>query len=209
MTAVTRFFANFFSYLFHPLFISSYVMFFLIFLHPTAFAEDEHKLRVLRFITILTCNVLFPVFSVFIMWRLDLFVKSMLLRTEKERIVPYLIAMIFYFWTWYTFKHFDDAPTVARHFLAGSFLALVGAFLCNIYYKISIHTVAIGSALMFFFLFSFTNDFASGLFLSIALLITGIVATSRLLVGAHTNFDVWSGLLIGILAQLAGWYGPL
>lgn len=209
MTAVTRFFANFFSYLFHPLFVSSYVMFFLIFMDPTAFSADEHRARVLRFITILTCNVIFPVFSVFIMWRLDLFVKSMLLRTEKERIVPYLIAMIFYFWTWYTFKHFEDVPPMANHFLAGSFLALVGAFLCNIYFKISIHTVALGSAMMFFFLFSFRSEFASGLILSIALLITGIVATSRLLVGAHTNFDVWSGLFIGILAQLAGWYGPL
>ncbi|HEV2353300.1 MAG TPA: hypothetical protein VGR89_03610 [Puia sp.] len=209
MTGVTRFWANFFSYIFHPLFISTYIMAFLIFGHPTAFAEFDHKTRVLRFVTILTCNVIFPLFSVFVMWKLDLYVKSMYLRTEKERVVPFLIAMIFYWWTWYLFKNLDGIPAVARHFLAGSFLALVGAFLCNIYYKISIHTVAIGSALMFFFLFSFTNEYASGLYLSIAALIAGLVATSRLLVGSHTTFDVWSGLFIGMLAQLIGWYGPL
>lgn len=209
MTGVTRVFATIFSYIFHPLFISTYVMAFLIFGHPMAYAAFDHKARVLRFLMILFYNVLFPLIAVFIMWRLDLFVKSMFLRTEKERIVPYLIAMIFYFWTWYLFKNFPDTPPAARHFVTGSFLALCGAFLCNIYYKISIHLVALGSALMFFFLFSFTDDYASGLFLSIAVLITGIVATSRLLVGAHTSFDVWSGFVIGMLAQLVGWYGPM
>ena len=209
MTRVTRICANVVSYVFHPLFISTYVMAFLIFGHPMAFAAFSHKARVLRFLIILAYNVLFPLIAVFIMWRLDLFVKSMYLRTEKERIVPYLIAMIFYWWTWYLFKHFPDTPPAAKNFVTGSFLALVGAFLCNIYYKISIHVVALGSAMMFFFLFSFTDEYASGLFLSVAVLITGIVATSRLLAGAHTPFDVWSGLLVGMLAQLVGWYGPL
>jgi len=202
--------AQFVSYLFHPLFISSYVMAFLIFAHPIAFSDYDHKTRVLRFLTIAGNNILFPLFAVFMMWRLDLFVKSMFLRTEKERIVPYLIAMIFYWWTWYLFKNFSDpsSPQVAINFLAGSFVALVAAFLCNIYFKISIHTVALGCALMFFFLFSFTNDYASGLYLSIVLLITGIVASSRLLLGEHSPFEVWSGLVVGMLAGLIGWFVP-
>ena len=70
------------------------------------------------------------------------------------------------------------------------------------------HTVAIGSALLFFLLFSFSDDYASGLYLSIVLLVTGLVATSRLLVSDHSNFEVWSGLIIGMLAQLLGWYWP-
>jgi hypothetical protein len=208
MTGVTRFCANFFSYLFHPLFISTYVMAFLIFAHPMAFSEFDHLTHVFRFITILSCNVFFPLFSVFLMWRLKLFLTSMYLRDQKERIVPYIIAMIFYFWTWYTFKNLPDTPEIAIQFLAGSFLALIGAFLCNIWFKISIHTVALGNALMFFFLFSFTDDYASGLYLSIVLVITGLVASCRLLVGHHTRFEVWAGLFVGILAQLIGWYGP-
>lgn len=208
MTAVTRFCAKFFSYIFHPLFISSYVMAFLIFVHPMAFAQFDPRTKTLRFLNIVLCNVLFPAFSVFLMWRLKLFITSIYLRTAKERVVPYLIAMIFYWWTWILYKNWPDAPPVAVHFLAGSFFALCGAFLCNIYFKISMHTVAIGSALLFFFLFSFTDDYASGLYLSIVLLVTGLVATSRLLVSDHSNFEVWSGLIIGMLAQLLGWYWP-
>ncbi|HEV3414823.1 MAG TPA: hypothetical protein VG101_20230 [Puia sp.] len=205
---LTRFTASFFSYLFHPLFISSYVMAFLLFVHPIAFSEFDHLTHVFRMITIISCNVFFPLFSVFIMWRLKLFVTSMYLHDQKERIVPYIVAMIFYFWTWYAFKNLPDTPLIAVQFLAGSFLALIFAFFCNIWFKISIHTVALGNALMFFFLFSFTDDYASGLYLSIAVGITGLVATSRLAVGDHSTFEVWSGLFVGMLAQLIGWYGP-
>src|SRR5579863_7960536 len=208
MTGVTRFTANLASYLFHPLFISTYVLAFLIFVHPMAFAEFDHMTRVFRFITIFSCNVFFPLFSVFLMWRLKLFVTSMYLRDQRERIVPYIIAMIFYFWTWYTFKNLPDTPLIAIQFLAGSFLALIGAFFCNIWFKISIHTVALGNALMFFFLFTFTDDYASGLYLSIAVGIGGLVATSRLIVGNHTLFEVWAGLFVGMLAGLVGWYWP-
>jgi hypothetical protein len=208
MTVATRFTANFFSYLFHPLFISTYVMAFLIFVHPMAFSEFDHLTHIFRFITILSCNVFFPLFSVFLMWRLQLFVTSIFLRDQKERIVPFIVAMIFYFWTWYAFKNLPDTPQIAIQFLAGSFLALIGAFLCNIFFKISIHTTALGNALMFFFLFTFTDNYASGLYLSIVVLITGFVATCRLQVGSHSTFEVWAGLFVGMLAQLIGWYGP-
>jgi hypothetical protein len=206
MTGVTRFCANFFSYIFHPLFISSYVIAFLIFVHPIAFSEFDHVAKVFKFLFIVLCNVFFPLFTVFLMWRLKLFVTSMFLRTDKERIVPYIAAMLFYWWTWNVYKNLPGVPEVSIRFLEGSFLALVGAFFCNIWFKISMHTVAIGSALMFFFLFSFTDDYASGLYLSLAVLVAGIVATSRLLVGEHSGFEVWSGLVVGVLAQAIGWW---
>ena len=207
-TGVTRFSAKFFSYLFHPLFISTYVMAFLIFVHPVAFSELDHTTRVLRLLTIVANNVLFPLFSVFIMWRLKLFVSSMFLPDQRDRIVPYIVAMIFYFWTWYLYKNLPDIPGISVRFLAGSFVALIAAFLCNIFFKISMHTTALGNAVMFFFLFSFTDNYASGVYLSIVVAVAGLVATCRLLVGRHTYFEVWVGLFVGMLAQLIGWFGP-
>ena len=199
-----RFWAHLVSYIFHPLFISSYVMAFLIFIHPMAFAEFNHQAKVFRFGNILLCNVLLPAFSVFLLWRLK-FIQSILLRTEKERILPYLLAMFFYWWTWDVFRNLPDIPVSAVHFLLGSFLAICGAWMANIYFKISMHAIAMGSALMFFFLFSFTDDYASGLYLSLVLLATGLVCTARLILSAHSTFEIWSGLFIGLLAQFIAW----
>ena len=201
---VLRFFAHLISYIFHPLFVTTYVMGFLIFVHPFAFDGFEHKVKVLRFLHILLFNCFFPLFSVFLLWRLN-FVSSMQLRTVKDRIIPYLITMIFYWWSWNVFKNLRDSPPVTVHFLLGAFLAICGGWLANIYFKISMHAIAMGGALMFFFLFSFNDAYASGLYLSVALLATGLVLTSRLLLGAHSNFEIWSGLFVGLLAQYVAW----
>jgi hypothetical protein len=179
-------------------------MAFLIFVHPYAFTGFDHTTKVLRFLTIFFFNALFPAFAVFLLWRLKLFVHSIHLHTVKERIIPYLIAMIFYWWTWNVYKNLD-MPAVATRFLLGSFLAVCGAWMCNIYFKISMHAVAVGGALMLFLLYSFNDDYASGLYLSVAFLITGIVCTARFICSDHTAFQVYSGLFIGLLAQFIAW----
>jgi hypothetical protein len=201
---VLRFFAHLISYVFHPLFISAYVMGFLIFFHPYAFSGFDHKIKVLRLLHIVLFNALFPAFSVFLLWRLK-FVDSMQLRTVRDRIIPYMITMIFYWWSWNVFKHLDESPPMAVHFLLGAFLAICGGWLCNIYFKVSMHAIAMGGALMFFLIFSFHDAYASGLYISVALLATGLVCTSRLILSAHNNFEIWSGLFVGMLAQFVAW----
>jgi hypothetical protein len=201
---VLRFFGQLISYLFHPLFITSYVVGFLVFFHPAVFAGVDDRMKMLRFLHVFIFNALFPAFSVFLLWRLK-FISSIHLRTEKERILPYIIAMIFYWWTWNIFKNLSDVPPVVIHFSLGAFLALCGAWMCNIYFKISMHTVAMGGALMFFLLFSFNDDYASGLYLSLAVLTTGLVCTARLVTGAHNLFQIYSGLFVGLLAQWVAW----
>jgi hypothetical protein len=196
--------AHLISYLFHPLFISAYVMGFLIFFHPYAFAAFDHRVKVFRLLIVLFTNTFLPVFSVFLMWRLQ-FVQTMMLRTQKDRIIPYIAAMIFYFWTWHVFQNLEDTPAMAVHFLLGSFLDVCGAFFCNIFYKVSMHAVAMGGALMFFVLFGFHDVYGSGLYIALALLLTGLVCTSRLILSTHSVFEVWSGLLLGLLTQLIAW----
>ena len=196
--------AKLLTYLFHPLFISTYLMGFLIFFHPYAFASDDHRQKVFKFINIVFCDTFLPLFSVFLMWRLQ-FVQSMLLRTQKDRIIPYMVAMIFYWWTWHLYQNWEDVPVTAIHFLMGAFLAVCAAFFCNIFFKISMHAVAMGGALMFFVLFGFHDLYASGLYIALALLFTGLVCSSRLILSAHSGFEVWAGLVAGMVTQLVAW----
>jgi hypothetical protein len=203
--AAIRFFAHFFSIIFHPLFIASYVMYFLLFLDPLAFAGFGNRMKVYRFITVFFSTALLPAFSTLLLWRLKLGVQSIQLRTIKERIIPYALAMIFYWWAWNVFRNFPDNPPSAVHFLLGAFLGVCGAWFCNIYFKISMHAAAVGGLAMFFILFSFAVGYSSGLYLSLALLIAGIVCTSRLVVSDHSPRDIYFGLFMGAVAQLIAW----
>jgi hypothetical protein len=196
--------ARFFSFVFHPLFVSAYVIGFLIFFHPYAFEGFDQKEKKAKLLIVVINTVLFPVFSVFLIWRLK-FISSIHLRTAKERIIPYMISMILYFWAWWVFKNIPDIPPVAIHFLLGAFLAICGAWFANIYFKISMHAIAMGGMVMFFFLLTHSDKYPSGLYLSTAILVAGIVCTARLICSDHTPFQVWSGLFTGFLSQWIAW----
>jgi len=143
-------------------------------------------------------------FFSFISWRLKL-INSLYLSTTRERLIPYALTMFFYFWIWYVFRNLSDSPAAVVHLLLGSFLAICGGWMCNIFFKISMHAIAMGGLVVFAFLFVFSDSYSSGLYLSFAVLITGIVCTSRLIVSDHSSFEIYTGLIIGMLAQFIAW----
>ncbi|HKP31190.1 MAG TPA: hypothetical protein VJT83_00605 [Chitinophagaceae bacterium] len=196
-----KFFGHFVSIVLHPLFISSLVAGFLIYIHPTAFPGMTDKMKFFRFVSVFVSTTLLPAFSVFLMWRLQLVINSLQMKTQKERIIPYAIAMIFYFWVWYVFKNLDDSPVEIRQFLLGAFLAVCGGWFANIFFKISMHTLAMGGVLMFFLIIAIRQPELAA-YLAIVILLTGLVTTSRLLVSNHSNSEVYSGLAVGAASQL-------
>jgi len=202
---VIVFFGNFFSFIFHPLFIATYIIAFLIFIHPGTFTGVDPRTKLFRFLTVFLFTTAFPAFTVFLAWRLKL-IKSLYLATTRERLIPYVLTMFFYFWTWYVFSNLPDSPPVAVHLLLGSFLAICGGWMCNIFFKISMHGIAMGGLIVFAILFAFTDSYSSGLYLSVALLVAGIICTSRLIVSDHSAFDVYTGLIVGMLTQFIAWF---
>jgi len=202
---VLVFLGNFFSFVFHPLFITVYVAAFLIFIHPAEFAGAELLTKQLKLLLIFLFATVFPAFTVFLCWRLKL-VRSLHMSTTRERIIPYLLAMFFYFMIWFVFaRSMFDNPPVILHLLLGSFFAICGGWMCNIFFKISMHAIAMGGLVTFAILFSFVDNYSSGLYLSIAVLIAGLVCTSRLIVSDHSNFEIYIGLLVGALGEFIGW----
>ena len=189
------------SYLFHPLFIPTYVTAFLVFVDPYAFAGVSVKFKLFRLISVFFNTGFIPGFAVFLMWRLKL-IQSIFLRTQKERIIPYAAAMIFYFWAWYVFHSQHDNPQSFLNFLLGSFLAVCAAWFLNIVNKVSMHAIAMGGVAMFFLVQSFNQQDVTGVYFSIALLITGLVCTARFIVSDHTQGEVYMGLVAGALCQL-------
>jgi hypothetical protein len=201
---LVRGFAHFFSILFHPLLITAYVMAFLIYIHPSVFEGVDGHTANLRMLSILLFTLFFPALSLFLAWRLKL-VKSLSLDNRNDRLVGFIVTMFFYFWTSYVFRNLPDTPPAAAHFLLGSFLAICAAWMCTIFYKISLHAVAMGGLTAFSILFSRLDPFASGLYLAIPMLIAGLVCSARLIMGAHNRFEMVSGFAIGFLAQSIAW----
>ncbi|HEX2683286.1 MAG TPA: hypothetical protein VHL77_05115 [Ferruginibacter sp.] len=200
---VTRIFAHLFSVLFHPLFIPFYVVAFLVYFHPSYFSGFGYSAKLKLLLTTALNTIFFPAFAILVMKGLG-FVKSIFLRTQQDRIGPYLTSMIFYFWAARVFFKFEpELDPVFPIFMTGVFLTTAVALIANIFYKISMHAIGCGGMVGILIIIMFSNSMLMTWPLSIALLITGIVCTSRLLISDHTQKDIYMGLAVGLICQFA------
>ena len=153
-TLFLKFTAKIISYLFHPLFIPTYVFLFLMKTFPYEFANITDWQLKMRLFGVFWFTAFFPAFAVFLLWRLK-FSDSIFLRTQKERIVPYVVTMFFYWWMYYLSRNFSDQPIVLKFFFMGIFVATVFGLIINNYFKISLHAMAMGGAATAIVLFAF------------------------------------------------------
>lgn len=191
------------SVFFHPLFIPVYVSWFLIYVYPIfpAFTARDKGIFLVRFLVMYT---VFPLATVLLAKGLG-FIESIYLNTQKDRIIPYVACGVYYFWMWYVLRN-QMYPDEIEAFTLAIFLASSGGLLANSYFKVSMHTIGLGVMVAFMLVLAFLAVVPFGFYLSIAILIAGVVSTSRLLTGDHHPFEVYVGLFIGMLAQLIAYW---
>lgn len=200
-----RVLAGLFSYLFHPLFIPVYIAAYLIYLHPYSFAVFDSKQKFLRLVSVFVITAFFPAITVFLLWRLQ-FASSIFLRTQKERIIPYVASIIYFFWAFYVSKNLPGTPQIMVFFFLGTFLSASAALMANNYFKISMHSLAVGGAVTYMILLGIISGEPMGVPIAVATLGTGLVCTSRLIVSDHHPYEIYWGLILGILCQLIACY---
>jgi len=194
--------AKIISYIFHPLFVPVYFGWFLVYvlrLFPSLDPFRKSMLVVQFFVS----YTLLPLATVLISKALG-FIQTIYLKTQKDRIIPYIATMIFYFWMWYVSKNLGF-PKESVAFILAAFLAICFGVFVNSYFKVSMHTLSMGVIVAWFFILSFTGSVNMGPYMSIALLIAGLVSTARLVNSDHRPFEVYAGLLLGALAQAIAW----
>lgn len=202
---VVKWLAHFFSFIFHPLFIPVIATWYLAYIQPgyfTGISPQEKNLIILRvgYITIF-----YPALTVLLLKGLG-FIKSIFLKTQRERIAPYIATNFFYFWMFLVFRNQPEVPTILTSFIFGAFLASSVALISNIYFKISMHALGVG-ALCGLALINIFSGFTYAVFLTpmIIVLITGLVSTSRLIVSDHKPFDIYSAIILSILCQMVAY----
>jgi hypothetical protein len=135
--------AKLFSYLLHPLFLPVLVTFMAVTALPeyfTAFKAASLRLPydVLYFRVALN-TLVFPMLVVLLCTALG-FVSSVHMATQRDRIIPYVATIIFYFWAFYTFFREGAAPGFFTSFFLGIFITASVCLVANNFIKISMHT---------------------------------------------------------------------
>jgi len=200
---VLKIIAKIISYILHPLFIPLYIFVWLTWRFPIHFDDISPIGLTFRTISVFLNASFFPAFAVFLLWRLK-FIDSIFMRTQKDRIIPYIITMIFYWWLWYLSRSFTDQPDVLKFFYFGIFLNTVFGLVINNFIKISMHAMGAGTMLAFMLLTCGHYETFLGPDVIAATIITGLICTARLLLNQHSPAEMYVGLFAGAIGQLLG-----
>lgn len=194
--------AQIFSFIFHPLFIPVIATWYLAFVHLSYFTGITPHDKILILIRVAFNTIFFPGVTVLLLKAVG-FIKSIFLKTQRERIIPYVAANIFYFWMYLVFRSQQEVPDILTGFIFGVFLSSSVGLFANSYFKISMHALGMGTLSGLLLLIVFTGPPYSVFPGAMSVfLLTGIVATSRMIVSDHQPFDIYSGIFFGIICQV-------
>ncbi len=202
--------ATFISYLFHPVFMPVVLMWLLYKLAPVHFAgmPQGNILQKGSFFNLLVivgvCTVLFPLLTILLMKALG-FIKDIEMHESKDRIMPLMGIMIFYFWAYHVINNLPGTPLILKILLLGSFWNIIAVFIINIFFKISMHAVAAGGTLGLVIALMIMNPINMLPVFYLFLFLAAIIGTARLILGAHRRSEVWLGYAVGAAAMFGAY----
>ena len=186
------------SYLFHPVwmpFLGSLLYFLFI---PRFFPEDIVKAKLLA-IAIIT--IFIPIVFYFLLKNLGK-ANNVFLRNVAERRWPLFFFSLLCFMVLYQILNVYNYPALYFYFVGILSSTLIAYLLTFLKLKVSLHMMGIGGLLMFFAAFCIYFHLYFIYTICFLIIATGLTASSRLYYKAHTQWELFLGLIIGIAPQI-------
>jgi hypothetical protein len=200
---VIRTVAKVISYVFHPLFVPVLIGWYVITIQPYLFSSFSPGKKALTLVQFFLMYSFFPLVTVLLSKALG-FLDSIYLKTQKDRVIPYIACGIYYFWMCYVFRNQPEYPREVVQLAIGIFISSWAGLIGNIFMKVSMHGLSMGLLLVFMARMTSEYSLNATIYMSIAILIAGLVCTARLVVSDHTTREIYVGLLLGAASQLVG-----
>jgi hypothetical protein len=124
-------------------------------------------------------------------------IKSIYLETKKERLIPFFITAVLYYFAYYLLVRLG-APVTINLFILASASAVLLLFLLSFKWKISAHMTGIGGLAGALIALSFRLQVNLDYFIIATILASGILGYSRLKLKSHQPFEIYTGWLAGL-----------
>jgi membrane-associated phospholipid phosphatase len=196
--------AKIFSYIFHPLIIPTLGM--MIIFNTNSYVNFAIPFELKKAVIILVGLSTFIIPSLMTLLLLNRgYIKSVEMETTKERILPYGFTIVFYFFTIYMMLK-APIPPIIFNFMIGALVSVILAFIINLRWKISAHMTGMGGLTGALIAISFLLSVNLIPFIALSILISGIVASSRLILNAHNPIQLVGGFALGMICQVFSIY---
>lgn len=191
-----------FSYIFHPLFISVYAVLIFFYFGISYFDYSQIYLVVIQIVVL---TIFIPVTFYYLLLSFGKVDSIMLAKTTQRKfpLMIHAVLLIVLTQKCITVESFFELHYFFSGSLISTFLALALVFLGI---KASLHMIGITALTVFAIGISLHFQVRMIFEIIILILFSGFVASSRLIMKAHTNQELFYGSLIGIVPQLMLFY---
>ena len=192
--------AKFFSYLFHPLAMTSLAVFILLYSGTSLSVLQPDVKRVTLIVTVLFTFV-FPASMIIILY-ITRMIDNAELQERKERVLPMILTIILYLFSFFVMRSIPQLSEGHVVFFMCPTAALIIVLVFNSFMKPSVHMLGIGMLLgIVLVLIAIYGAMLQGVFVVIVLA-GGILGTSRLVLNLHTPGEILTGFSIGFFVTI-------
>jgi hypothetical protein len=188
-----------FSYLFHPIFIPAQATAFYFLFH---IADYNIELITAFLLQISAVTIIIPM-GLYFLLRFVGKADSIMLADTDQRKIPLIFQSFLIILLLRKSIPLEFYPELHFFFLGALFSTLFAVGLLYLKTKASLHMLAISSLTVFIFGLNIHLQMGNIYIVPFMLLMNGLVASSRLVMQAHTPNELMIGLLLGSVPQLA------
>jgi membrane-associated phospholipid phosphatase len=192
--------ARLFSSVFHPLIIPTLGM--IVLFNRETYVAYSIPPQAKRFILgiVFINTAIAPVLSIFMLKRMRL-IKDVLLDERSERFFPLLLSALYFFLTYFLLRRVS-LPSIVYFYVLGATLLVLLSMVITFRWKISIHMTSMGGFTGFLIVTSLLLRTDISVLILAAILVSGLVGSSRIRLNAHSPAQVYAGYLMGVGVML-------
>ena len=189
----------FFSYLFHPIFIPLLGTFFYVLLDGRYLTLLQY---IVLFLQIIIITILLPIAFFYLLKTLGK-IETVMLSDISQRKIPLLLQLMLFGILIQKSITLERFPSLYFFFLGGLLTTIFTFLLLYTKVKASIHMIGISSLTVFIIGLSIHNQINTIYLVAFFMIMNGVVASSRLVMEAHSKKELLIGFLCGVIPQIA------
>lgn len=185
------------SVLLHPIVIPTIGVFLFLSISPDPISRSRQYLLIS---IVFFSTYIVPLIALLILKALGL-INSLKAETIQERKIPLFLMLVIFYVLGRFLNNISDFEELGLLFYGTNLALIISYFLFFIKIKTSLHVLSISSALAFIMIFGNKYSISILPLVVVLLLLTGLLASARLHLKAHTKLEVYLGCFLGVACQ--------
>ena len=195
-------FHKFISVILHPILIPTIGILLFLSISPIEIKKERQYLLIsIVFFT----TYFIPLISLIILKTLGL-INSYQVESIRERKIPLFIMLIIFYVLGKLLINIPDFKELGILFYGTNISLAIVYVLFSFQIKSSLHILSMSSFLWFFLLYANLHSIPMLPISSLLIILTGILASSRLHLKAHSPKEIYLGFFIGLIGQFVGFF---